>query len=76
MMRGIRGVPRPELRMRDGSHVRGVLYWLNAKSLPYKSDLAPREYKILIFVHGGFCGNITVSGGAVSPARTHFWKRS
>ena len=75
-MRAIRSKDtQPELIVRRRLHAAGLRYSLHSKSLPGKPDLAFRQYRSVIFVHGCFWhGHAGCRYFKMPQSRPEFWR--
>jgi len=75
-MRAIRSKDTlPELIVRRRLHAAGLRYSLHSKSLPGKPDLAFRQYRSVIFVHGCFWhGHTGCRYFKLPQSRPEFWR--
>lgn len=75
MMRGIRSKnTRPELRVRQGLHARGLRYRLHVRDLPGVPDLVFPKFRAVIFVHGCFWHGHGCHMFRWPSTRREFWR--
>ena len=64
---------KPELRVRQELHRRGLRYSLKNKSLPGKPDVLLSKYRVAVFIHGCFWHRHHCNYFKLPKTNTEFW---
>jgi DNA mismatch endonuclease (patch repair protein) len=64
---------KPELRVRQELHRRGLRYSLKNKSLPGKPDVLLSKYRVVVFIHGCFWHRHHCNYFKLPKTNTEFW---
>jgi len=64
---------KPELRVRQELHRRGLRYSLKKKSLPGKPDVLLSKYRVAVFIHGCFWHRHHCKYFKLPKTNTEFW---